>query len=530
MVHRIPYRDTHRFADVVLDHLDDAPALRELRTFPPSWEGLDATAKDRTFPPEHRATLVEALRCQYAGLELGEAVEANLAKLADPRSLTVTTGHQLVLFGGPLYVPFKLLNVVRLARDLEARWDRPVVPVFWMASEDHDRPEIDHTWVNGKRITWPGATAGAVGKLRLDGIDPVLQELEAALGPGSGPLVERLKAHYAPGHDLARATRGLVHDLFGHLGIVVLDGDDPALKQLFAPVMENELVNGVVKPAVDYADERLQQHYKVQAHARAINLFHLRPGHRARIERDGDLYRVLEGGPVFTLDELLQELRKRPEQFSPNVLMRPVYQETILPNVAYVGGGGELAYWLQLRWVFQALQVPMPVVLLRSSALLAGEKDLASLGKMELSVEDLFTDTDALRTRVAKEGVDFSTSLDDELARLDALMQDLETRAAAVDPTLAASARGHAARARKAVEGLQRKYERAARRKASERLERLDRVLEHLFPGGGLQERKENVLPWYLAEGDALWERLLEALDPLNGQFTILGADPAPAG
>ncbi|MCB0818540.1 MAG: bacillithiol biosynthesis BshC, partial [Flavobacteriales bacterium] len=122
MVHRIPYRDTHRFADVVLDHLDDAPALRELRTFPPSWEGLDAAAKDRTFPQEHRATLVEALRRQYAGLELGEAVEANLAKLADPRSLTVTTGHQLVLFGGPLYVPFKLLNVVRLARDLEARW------------------------------------------------------------------------------------------------------------------------------------------------------------------------------------------------------------------------------------------------------------------------------------------------------------------------------------------------------------------------------------------------------------------------
>lgn len=521
----VPYRTTGRFSSLLTDYLDGAPALREFHPWTPDRAGLDAALAARTFDPATRTLLAAALERQHKGLAIDPAVRANLEALRRPGTCTVTTGHQLCLFTGPLYVPFKILNVVRLARELSTL-ERPVVPVFWMATEDHDRPEIDHAWVCGRKVTWPGAAGGPVGRMPLTGIDAVLREVDALLGLGSRADEARALLHrcYRPEHTLAQATRLFVDALFGRFGVVVIDGDDPALKRVFAPLMREELLNQVALRTVGYANAKLEAHYDTQAHARDINLFHLRPGHRSRIVLHDDRYQVMDGGPSFTLDGLLDELEAHPERFSPNVLMRPLYQETILPNIAYVGGGGELAYWFQLRWLFQAFQVPMPVLMLRTSAAFMDPKDRRRTEELGLAPADLFRPLADLEAQVAAAHASFRTSLQAEREEAARLYEGLAARAKAADPTLEGAARANARRALNGLEALERKFTRAAKREQEDLLQRLRSVHAHLFPGGGLQERRDNFLPFYVSEGPAFFDRLLAELDPLDARFSILPA------
>lgn len=521
--HVVPYRATGRFPAIAMDHLEGAEGVRELRTHAPDRSGLAAAMAARTFDPGARAILCAVLNDQYAGTPVEPAVRANLDALRRDGTLTVTTGHQLCLFTGPLYVPFKILNAIRLARDLSTP-ERAVVPVFWMATEDHDRAEIDHAWINGTKVQWPGSASGAVGRLTLEGVQQTVDAATALLGPGAhtDEVVALLRKCYAEGATLAQATRAFVHALFGRFGLVILDADDVRLKRLFVPAMQEELLNNVAQRSVAYAEERMNGHYALQAHAREINLFYLGAGTRSRIERDGDRYHVLEGGPVFDLDGLLAELEAYPERFSPNVLLRPIYQETILPNVAYIGGGGELAYWLQLRWLFQALRVPMPVLMLRTSAVLVRPKDIALWRSLGLDIADLFADVEGLHARVASSRAAFATELNAERDELNAFYDRLASRVGSVDSTLEAAARSTGKHALTGLAHVEEKLMRAAKRQQATDLARLDGVLQRVFPDGTLHERRDNLLPWYAASGPAFLDELLEQLDPLDPVFSVL--------
>ncbi|MBP8823736.1 MAG: bacillithiol biosynthesis cysteine-adding enzyme BshC [Flavobacteriales bacterium] len=521
----IPYGDTGRFSPLIAGYLGDAPDLREFYQWRPDRAGLGGALHARSMEPAARAVLCDALERQYGGMEIQPQVRASLDALRHPTTLTVTTGHQLCLFTGPLYVPFKVLNAVRLARDLSMP-GRAVVPVFWLATEDHDRPEIDHVFIHGQKVQWPGESAGAVGRLKLQGMAQVLDQVDTLLGPGThaDDLRQLLRRCYRPEHDLARATRLFADALFGRFGVLVLDADDPALKRRFVPHMREELLNQVAARSVQYASNKLPAYAPVQAHARDINLFHLRPGHRSRIELRGEGFDVLDGGPSFSLDELLAQLDAHPERFSPNVLLRPVYQEAILPNIAYVGGGGELAYWFQLKWLFQALQVPMPVLMLRTSAAFISAKDMRTLEELGIYVKDLFAPLEDLRKRLAVEGASFSTGVDEERETLRAFYAAMRQRASSADATLAAAVEAMEARALHQLDHLAKKLVRTAKRQQELPLERLARVHGHLFPGGGLQERRENFMPWYAREGPGFFDRLLADLDPLDPHFSVLPA------
>ncbi len=521
---RIPYDATGRYAPIVLDHLSGAGGILEFRTHPPTLEGLRAAATERTFDADTRAVLVAALRRQYGDIVLTSAVRDNLAALERSDALTVVTGHQLCLFGGPMYLPFKILNVVRLARQLTDALHRPVVPVFWMASEDHDREEIDHVWMGATRVRWPGRAGGAVGRMPLTDIDAVLRALEPHLGTGdhADALRDLLYACYRPDRTLADATRRFIHGLFGRFGLLIIDGDDAALKQLVTPLFRTELLDNVAQRAVAYADERLGARYGVQAHVREVNLFHLRKGHRSRIVLEDDNFRVLDNGPVLGLDELLRSVEQRPEEFSPNVLLRPVYQETILPNIAYVGGGGELAYWLQLRWLFQAVRVPMPVVLLRTSAGFISSKHMQQWKGMGLGLEELFADADQVKARVAARDAGFSTTVEVERGTLAAFYAALADKAAAADDTLRASVEARAKAADKGMVRIGKSLVRAAKRKEAVTLQRIDAVQAAMFPLGGLQERRASILPLLAVHGVSFLDELLAHLDPLQPCFTVL--------
>ncbi|MBP7514018.1 MAG: bacillithiol biosynthesis cysteine-adding enzyme BshC [Flavobacteriales bacterium] len=521
-LHRVDYRATQRFTPIVVDYVEGEEGLREFYTHIPDRPGLQAAINARRFDPDMRATLCAVLEQQYDGTDIDPAVRANLDALRQEQTLTVTTGHQLCLFTGPLYVPFKILNIIRLARELSTP-AKPVVPVFWMATEDHDRAEIDHAWLGDRKVQWPGDAAGPVGRLPLAGIDAVLKEVDVLLGfgPHADELRAILRACYRKGSTLAQATRLFVNALFGRFGLVIIDADDKRLKSAFAPVMQEELLNQITIRTVRYANDKLVGHYEPQAHAREINLFHISASKRSRIDLVDDHFQVLDGGPTFTAERILVELQLHPELFSPNVLLRPVYQETVLPNVAYIGGGGELAYWLQLRWLFQGLQVPMPALVLRTSALFLHHRQAEKWRASGLRVEDLFATRDVLEKRIAVEHASFSTSLERERAVHAELFNGLAQRARNADPTLEASVRAKEAFSAKGLDMIERRLVHAAKRQQADRLRRMNDVLDGLF-AHGLQERRENFMPYYAREGPAFFDRLLVALDPLEPRFSVL--------
>lgn len=523
-VERIAYADTGRFAVPVLDHLANEPFVRQFLEHPADLQGLEQAARARSFDPGSRAVLCAALEEQHMGKEVHPAVRENLRKLRDPRSLTITTGHQLCLFTGPLYVPYKILNTIRLAREAEAHLGRPVVPVFWMASEDHDAAEIDHAVINGRVIRWEGAVGGAVGRMKLNGISAQVEEAIEALGPGAeAEMVARLlREAYREDRTLAEATRQFIHALFGHYGLVILDGDDPALKRLFVPIITEELVNQVAQRSVAYANDRIRERYGVQAHAREINIFFLRNGHRSRIVQEDEHYQALDDGPRWTLDELLARVEAHPEDFSPNVLLRPVYQEHVLPNIAYIGGGGEISYWIQLRWLFQALRVPMPVVFLRTSAATISEKHVRQWTELRLTTHDLFRAIDALKADVAKRGVGFRTELDAERAALENLYAMILAEADKADPSLQGAVEARRKHALHGVDRLAKAMVRAAKRDQTVWMHRMDAIHEALFPGGGLQERRDSMLPVIASEGLAVLDRWMDVLDPLDTRFALV--------
>lgn len=520
---QLDYITTGRFQPIVLDHLAGTEGLREFTQFPFTKEGLVQAARERQYPASARQVLTDALHRQYAGVVIGEEVKGNLSALAAEGTLTITTGHQLCLFTGPLYVPLKIMNTVRMARDLSQTIGKPVVPIFWMATEDHDRAEIDHAWVFGKKLEWKGEPGGAVGRMKLHGIESVLTELDAVLGntTRADEMRALLRECYREDRTLAHATRCFINALFGRYGLVCVDGDDPALKRLFAPVIQEELLNQVTERTVRYANEKLVAHYPEQAHVRSVNLFMLGEGKRDRIEANGDRLKLVGETGTYGIDELLGLAEHAPEVFSPNVLLRPVYQETVLPNVAYIGGGGEVAYWLQLRWLFQGLRVPMPVLCLRTSALFLSTTDNERLQQLGLSIPDLFRPLDELTGELAARLSTIDTDISPQRQALGELFEELALRAKAADPTLEGSVRGEAQKAMKGLESIEGKLLRAAKREQELALQRLTKLHDRLLPGGGLQERRDNFIPYYVEHGPEFFDLLL-ALDPLEKKFSVL--------
>ncbi len=473
------------------------------------------------------------LRLQYEGLELSEAVRSNLDALARDGTLTVTTGHQLCLFTGPLYVPLKILNTVKIAARLSQGTGRKVVPVFWMATEDHDRAEIDHTWINGGKVEWKGVAGDAVGRLRLEGIDAVIEAAAELLGPGEHALglVRTMQKCYRSEFTLAHAMRLFVNELFGRFGIICLDADDARLKRSFVPVMRSELLEGITAGTIARATSAIADRYKVQANSREINLFYLNDRKRSRIERAKGGHFLIEGNArKWSEEEILTELGTHPERSSPNVLLRPLYQETILPNVAYIGGGGELAYWLQLKPLFEHFDVPMPVLLLRSSVAILAKKEVDRAADLGLSVGDLFRPAEQLEQQVAKMNAGFSTEMEQERSQLRSFYALLGERATSIDPTLARSAGSAAHLAFKGIDHMEKRFIRAAKRKAADSIHRLHMVLDVLFPNGGLQERRDNFMTFTSGKGTRLFDELYDLLDPLDPKFTVLIDDPTDRG
>ena len=392
---RLSYRQTGAFSKIVLDYIDRSESLKAFIKHPASVEGIQKAIEARKQFPTNRHTLVQELKKQY-GIVKASALPYKkiLMHYCRPIHLPITTAHQNNIFTGPLYFIYKILHAIKLADHLNTALPAcKFVPVYYIGSEDADLAELNHINLNDEKLVWNTKQTGAVGRMKVDKdflklIDVI--EGQLAVLPYGDETITLIKESYRLGEDIQTATFKIVNTLFADYGLIVLLPDNAALKNQMLNVFEDDLLNQTASVIVEKTSARFSELYKVQAHPRDINLFYLLDDQRERMEIKDSKYYVLNSKISFSKEELLTELRNHPERFSPNVILRGLYQETILPNIAFIGGGGELAYWLELKDLFDHYGVPYPVQLLRNSFLILEKKWQEKIARLGFSTEDIF--------------------------------------------------------------------------------------------------------------------------------------------
>lgn len=527
---RISFRETGFFSGLICDYLEEKAALHSFYNHFPKPEEFtkQIKAKQQSFSPENREQLVTALRHQYQGLQVSEKTHHHIEKIAQETTFTVTTGHQLNVFTGPLYFFYKIITTLQLAERLQE--EHPgyhFVPVYWMATEDHDVEEINHFYYKGKKLHWNTGSNEVTGCLKTDGLEETLHTFERELGSGkwASYLKELFAKAYIQHSSLAEATRYLVNELFGRYGLVILDANVPELKRLFIPYCKEELRNQTSFKEIAATVERLQgvyAGYTAQVNPRLCNLFYLHASLRKRLVAEKDGYRVHDTDIWFSEAAILKELDGYPERFSPNVVMRPLYQEVILPNLSYIGGAGELAYWLQLKSYFEASGVLFPILTLRHSALLLTQKQAAKLEKLGISPQLLFLSQVDLITHTIKEISDIPIDFSPQKTYLQQQFKELYKLAEKTDVSFLGAVRAEEARQLKGLHRLEKRLLKAQKRKEAGYVNRVATLHQELFPNGKLQERIVNFSEVYEAYGAGFIDRLFEEMNAFEKDFLII--------
>jgi bacillithiol biosynthesis cysteine-adding enzyme BshC len=310
--------------------------------------------------------------------------------------------------------------------------------------------------------------------------------------------------------------------LFGEYGLVIVDGDDVELKRTFAPIVEDELFNSTSFQEVSKTIAEFEKEYKIQVNPREINLFYLTDTLRERIIYDGTTFKINNTDIYFSKDELLYELKLHPERFSPNVIMRPLFQEVILPNLCYIGGGGELAYWMELKGFFDKVSIPFPILLLRNSAVLISDKQSQKLNKLEISMEEVFLKQEDLVAKKIKEKSGLEIDFSKQRAQIESHFVHLEEIASHTDKSFVGAVKAQKKKQLNGLDHLEKRLLKAEKRKHQELTDRIKELQDEIFPSQSLQERNTNFSEFYLEYGDDLIPRIKQALQPLQGEFTII--------
>ncbi|GAA4776152.1 MULTISPECIES: bacillithiol biosynthesis cysteine-adding enzyme BshC [Flavobacterium] len=522
----ISYQNSGYFSKLIIDYLNQKPELQSLYHRFPKIENFLPQIEEKTknFSQENRQILVDSLFEQNKNFVLSEKSLENIELLKESTTFTITTGHQLNLFTGPLYFLYKIVSTINLSKELKVKYPTyDFVPVYWMATEDHDFEEINHFTFKNKKIKWDTSSKGPVGRLSTQGLDEVYEQFAKELGIGDNAnyLKELFRKAYLEHDNLTEATRFLANELFKEEGLIIVDGDDLSLKKLFAPYVQKELVEQTSFQNVSESNKKLNE-YDIQVNPREINLFYIEDNLRERIVYEKGKYIVNNTKIEFSKNEILTELKNHPEKFSPNVILRPLYQEIILPNLCYIGGGGEIAYWLQLKSNFESNNITFPILLLRNSVLLAFTKQVSKIDKLHLNWSDLFLKQQDLINKKAKELSNYNIDFTLQKEFLKQQFSTLNKIAQQTDKSFLGAVKAQEAKQIKGLENLEKRLLKAEKRVLADQLERITNIQNELFPNGGLQERKQNFSEFYIESGDELISKLLSELNPLDQNFSTL--------
>lgn len=524
--HQIPYSKTGFFPQLILDYFAQSPNVREFYGQFPNKEGFAKQIESRSQLPINRQLLADVLTEQYGNLKISEKTRQNIELLRQDNTFTVTTGHQLNIFTGPLYFIHKIISTINLAEQLKADFpDKNFVPIYWMHTEDHDFPEINHINLFGKRIEWKGDYNFPAGYIDSTELESTIAELSEIMGNSENAqyLKDLFRRAYLEHGNLADATAYLANELFADYGLVILEPNDNRLKKEFIPQLKEEIFNQSNSVLVEQTSKELDaKGYKTQVNPREINCFYIDQQRRSRIVQDGEVFKVLDSDIQFTKVEMEKLIEGQPHHISANVVLRPMYQETILPNIAYVGGAGELSYWLQYKTMFSKNKVSYPILVLRNSVLVINKGLAGKVEKTGLSLEQLFMDTDLLVNEFVAQNTEQEISLESEKEEIAKTYAGLQQKAEKVDQTLGPRVQAELANHIKAIEKLEDRLRKAEKARFETSINQIKGIKDKLFPERSLQERYDNFIPFYLQYGKDFIQTLKDNLHPLEEGFTIL--------
>ncbi len=532
----ISFRDTNYFSDFICDYLDEKPSLNVLYNRFPSLENFkfQIEEKQKAFEKnsivfsgeEKRKRLVNVLKQQYSHINASKITRNHIENLRDSKTFTITTGHQLNIFTGPLYFLYKIISTINLAKQLKTIYPQyNFVPIYWMATEDHDFKEINFFNFKRKKIQWNSNQKGAVGHFNTKGFTEIFKAIstEFGLGKHADTLKKWFKDAYVKHNNLAEATCYLANKLFGNYGLVILNSDCKSLKEVFVPNIEKEIVEQTAFNTVTATNKIINSlNLKVQVNPREVNFFYMTNGIRERIMYNKGVFKVNNTPISWSKDGIKKEIVNHPDRFSPNVIMRPLYQEVILPNLCYIGGSGEIIYWLQLKSNFDAHKVTFPMVLLRNSVLFKTKKQSNKQQKLTITNADLFLNRNTFINKKVRQISNINIDFSEQTRHLETQFKTLHKLAEETDKSFLSAVKAQEVKQIKGLKHLEKRLLKAQKRKLSNQIARCTNLQEQLFPNQGLQERHLNFSELYLEYGEKLIPALIKALQPLKSELIIL--------
>lgn len=525
-IKKIDYSNVPAISFKDLAYIKLEPFLREFYNYTPDLSSFAKAIEDRIEKPVDRSLLVSALESNYTVVESTELQRENLALLQSEDTFTIITAHQPSLFGGPLYYVLKICSVINLCKQLKQTYPKyNFVPTFISGGEDHDFEEVDHLNLFGKSVKWDREAMGPVGRLDIKGLQSVIDEVSEILGgnPNAVYLKTVLNESIKSCDTYGQFVFKFINILFGSYGVIAVNMDNSEMKAAFAPLIKKELLEKISQPIVTNTQEKLATHnFKAQAHSRDINLFYLGEGSRDRIEYEDGKYNIIDSSLSFTESEILEELESKPENFSPNVVMRPLYQEFILPNLAYVGGGGEIAYWLERKAQFEAFDVFYPMLIRRNSVMILNKGLNKTIDKLGFSIDDIFQTEDELINQYINANTEVEIELEDQKSTVQKAYEEIAAKSKEIDPGLAKSVLADMTKQLKNIDQMESRMKRTVKSQQEVQVKKIAKLKEKLFPNNGLQERFDNFMPHYMDIGESFFDDLVKCLDPMDRRFIVL--------
>lgn len=477
--------------------------------------------KQANFSSDLRALLQNELKQTYTSLAL--TPPQSIERLSSENTFVVVTAHQPCIFTGPLYFIYKIASAIALARKLQQTYpDKHFIAMYVVGSEDHDFDEIKSTRIFNKTITWESGQSGAVGRMTLSGIGNLLDEVEPLISkePFGPDLIEKLRASYLETRTLAEATLHFVHSIFGQDDLLICDLDRPALKFAARALFERELNTKSSRPLVEANQRRLEElGYPSQIYARDINLFWLDDTNRKHIESDGNDF--MQGDKKLPLASPVILDQDQAYHVSPNVVLRPLFQQAVLPAIAYVGGGAEVAYWMEIEQVFDHHDIPFPMLVRRDSGLYIPAFIAKSMKQVDLDTTSLFLSEKIVQDQYLAEQAGEEWSLEKSRTAFDATFQSMQQEALAIDTGLEKMLAGFHQQQLNFIEKLEGRLKKAIKSKHETGINRISKIWQSAFPNGSLQERSTNFIPFYARHGHDFIETIIRHFDPLNNGLHV---------
>lgn len=461
------------------------------------------------FSQHQRNVLVDVLEQQYCFLSNDDKQKSlvwhNIQLLKNSSTYTLTTGQQIHIFLGPMYVPHKILSAVANCKKLkEQHPNMDFVPIFWMATEDHDFEEIRSVKLWNKNFVWDEASGGAIGNLSCQHIIPIIEEIKTSfnLGEFERSCLNVFEQFYSESATLAEATTKIVNYFFGQYGVIALDANNKRLKEFFKPFIVKEIKESFAYQAVKTFSEKIKLHgFDTQIGARDTSLFLFDNNKRERIDRiENDKFKLVPSGKIYSQNDLLELAETNPQLFSPNVALRPLYEEVILPNIAYFGGAGELAYWFQLVDVFAKADIPFPILMLRKMAVYFNSKSMSAWNELGFTEEDLLQSVQKF-TSILNEKITGQSQYAELEADLDVLIQRSCDVSFAIDPQSVKSLKALAKMWKKDLKSHFDSLSQKIIERNNQKISKAWKLKNMIFPENDLQERNLSFLEFLFKFG-----------------------------